>query len=248
MPQSTSDASKQSGAAGASTAGGQPLLTTMTQQQLQQQQQQQHLQMQQQQHQHAMMMAAAAQGHGAAAMGGMGGMGAGGGAGTVVLLNGVRKSAEALTYIFNLMCFWGNVQRIKFVHKRDDVAMVEYTVPDEAANALRFFKGVELFGTSLRLAPSTFPGITIGGQEKFAKEYTTLKMYRYVKGTQSPNYSNLCMPTSKLHLAYLHGYNEAEIREMFAPFGKVVSFSYVKDNATMGYVQMENPGQACTGE
>jgi hypothetical protein len=38
------------------------------------------------------------------------------------------------------MGFWGNVLRVKFIFKKDNVAMVEFATAEEAQSCLKFFK------------------------------------------------------------------------------------------------------------
>ncbi len=56
----------------------------------------------------------------------------------------------------------------------------------------------------------------------------------------------MCVPSAKLHVAYLHGYSETVIRELFSAFGVVQAISFMPDNPTLGFVTMGSVGEACT--
>ncbi len=117
----------------------------------QQQQQPQHQQQQQQPQQYQfygggpgnVMM-----GMGPTGMIGGGGGGGGGagmaGSGAVVMVSGLQKSDENVMLLYNLMSFWGNIKAIKFLGKKENVAAVEYTSPEEAVNAYALCKGCNL--------------------------------------------------------------------------------------------------------
>jgi hypothetical protein len=53
-------------------------------------------------------------------------------------------------------------------------------------------------------------------------------------------------PSAKLHVAYLHGYSESAIRELFSAYGNVLSISFMPDNPTLGFVTMGSIADACT--
>jgi hypothetical protein len=55
----------------------------------------------------------------------------------------------------------------------------------------------------------------------------------------------VCPPSAKLHLAYLHNYTEAEIRNLFGQYGYIEHFQFSND-PTMGFVTMSTVGEACT--
>ncbi len=165
----------------------------------------------------------------------------------VVMFGGIDKSQEALMWVFNLAGFWGNVVRVKFMHKKDNVAMVEYSCAEEAQQCLKLCRGVELFGKPVRPVAASFASVQIAPNDQFARDFSTLKMWRYLKGVHSPNYAQqMCVPGAKLHLAYLHGYTEQELRDVFGKYGRVVAFQFTPDNPTMGYITMSSVGEACT--
>ncbi len=58
----------------------------------------------------------------------------------VLTVAGLDKSHDAIEWLCNLLGYWGNVARIKFMFKKDDIAMVEFFSPEEAHTCLRFSK------------------------------------------------------------------------------------------------------------
>lgn len=183
--------------------------------------------------------------YGAGAMG-MGGVGVAQGS-CVVMVGGLPKSDEHVVHIFNLMSFWGNVKVVKFLTKKENVAMVEYSGPDEAHNAYTMCRGCACFGHNIQVSTSKFPSIQHSPNDQFCKDFSALRLWRYPQGSRSQQYLNaICHPATKLHLAYLHGYTEGAVYEMFATVGTVITVNFMSDNPTMGFVTMSSVGEACT--
>jgi hypothetical protein len=184
-----------------------------------------------------------------------------GGSGTVLMVSGLQKSDENVTLLYNLLSFWGNIRAIKFLGKKENVAAVEYTSVEEAQNAYNLCKGVNVFffffshfslgasicGATLNVSTSRFQTVQISGSEPFAHDFSQDRTKRYTQGPQSPQYQGvMCNPSTKLHVAYLHGYSEAVIRDLFSAWGSVVNISFMPDNPTLGFVTMSSVGEACT--
>ena len=163
------------------------------------------------------------------------------------MVAGLPKSDDNVTFLFNLMSFWGNVTKIKFLSKKENVAMVEYSNPEEAQNALQYCKGAIVSGMPLQVSSSKFPSIQTAPNDTFTRDFTSLRIWRYPQGCQSPQYKNVvCAPSSRLHVAYLHGYSEDAIKELFGHYGTVQAVNFMPDNNTMGFVSMSSIGEACT--
>lgn len=75
------------------------------------------------------------------------------GARTVVaIMYGLTEKVNC-THIFNLLCLYGNVMKVKFMKSKPDTAMIEFSSADGVSKATRL-TGYELFGTKLTLKPS----------------------------------------------------------------------------------------------
>jgi len=53
--------------------------------------------------------------------------------------------------IFNLMCLYGNVQRVKFFDKPSYSCLVEYESPEQVEDAISFMKGIDIFGAKVSI-------------------------------------------------------------------------------------------------
>jgi RNA recognition motif-containing protein len=250
------------GQQGSTYSSGLPSQPPPPQQQQQQQQQQQHYGQPAQQYGQAVYAptSSAQYGGGGGQYGGGGGAqyNPGGGGGfpdsrpqgnsqLVLMVAGVDKSLDGLTQLFNLCGFFGNVVRVKFMYKKDNIAMVEFQTPEEAQSCLKLFKGVEVFGkpVNAKQASAQFSTLQIQSHEQFSRDFSHEKKGRYMKGIHSPNYRQVCQPSSKLHVANLQGYTEEHIRQLFSQYGRVDNFSFCAD-PSMGFVQMATIGEACT--
>lgn len=198
---------------------------------------------QQQQHQQMQMQ----HGVGGAGVGVGGGAGGAGMIGCVVMVTGIVKSEEALVHLYNLFSFFGNITRIKFLNKKENVAVIEFTSVEEAANAVNLTRGMTAFGIQLQVAVTKFPNIQLSQNDPHGKDFGSLRLHRYPNGPRSPQYLGVvCAPTAKLHLAYLHGYTEAAVYDLFNSVGTVITVNFLVDNPTIGFVTMSNINDACT--
>merc|ERR1712130_17004 len=53
--------------------------------------------------------------------------------------------------IFNLMCLYGNVQRVKFFEKPSYSALVEYETPQQIDSAVEFLESIRIFGSKVKI-------------------------------------------------------------------------------------------------
>ncbi|VDO43609.1 unnamed protein product [Haemonchus placei] len=82
-----------------------------------------------------------------------------GGNGCVLMIYGVDHEKINCEKLFNLLCQYGNVLRIRFMATKKDTAMVELGTPTAVANAIKYLQGITLFGMTLQLKPSIQPAV-----------------------------------------------------------------------------------------
>ncbi len=164
----------------------------------------------------------------------------------VVMVCGAPKSEDNVIHVYNLMSFWGNIRAIKFLSKKENVAAVEYTSAEEAQNALNWCKGASVMGVPIQVTGSHFASVQISGTEANAKDFSDDRSRRYAHDRPTQQYQTLmCPPSPKLHVANLHNYTEAAIRNLFSSFGTVVAINFMPDAPTLGFVTMSTAAEAC---
>ena len=165
----------------------------------------------------------------------------------VVMVTGFAKSKENLMHAHNLMSFWGNVRVIKFLMKKDNVCLVEFASAVEATNAVKLSAEAMAFGQPINVVRSKFPAIEISSKDAFSRKFTHDRLWRYGTGINSPQYTGvICAPSNKLHVAFLTGYNETELRALFNRAGRVCGIRFMPGNNTVAFVDMDSINSACT--
>ncbi|CAD5229238.1 unnamed protein product [Bursaphelenchus okinawaensis] len=72
----------------------------------------------------------------------------------VLMVYGINHEQFDCDRIFNLLCCYGNVVKVKFMHSKQDTCMVQMGNPQEASNVLKFLQGAGVFNTTLSIRPS----------------------------------------------------------------------------------------------
>lgn len=73
---------------------------------------------------------------------------------SVILMTGLNRSKINCDGLFNILCQYGNVNKILFMKTRDDAALVEMGNPEQAQLAIEKLNGFTIFGKSVALLPS----------------------------------------------------------------------------------------------
>ncbi|CAG0887350.1 unnamed protein product [Cyprideis torosa] len=149
-----------------------------------------------------------------------------GGAGqgtTVIMVYGMNPEKMNCQRLFNLLCMYGNVNKIKFLKTKEGCAMVE--VPDSMAaeRMMANISGRDAFGSTLSvgfskqsfIADVRQPYELPDGSESFAT-YTNSKNNRFT--TPELAMKNRIMPPTK-HLHFYNvppGFSEADIKQLFS--------------------------------
>merc|ERR1740131_797798 len=85
-------------------------------------------------------------------MGGMGGMGGMGDYGSsVIVCHNLAVGEVNCDRLFNLVCQYGNVNKIFFMKNKEGCAMIEMSDPDAAMRLVSNIQGVEIFGEKLKV-------------------------------------------------------------------------------------------------
>uniref|UniRef100_A0A0K0DBE5 RRM domain-containing protein n=1 Tax=Angiostrongylus cantonensis TaxID=6313 RepID=A0A0K0DBE5_ANGCA len=77
-----------------------------------------------------------------------------GGSGCVVMIYGIDQEKLNCEMLFNLLCQYGNVLRIRFMATKRDTVMAELGTPMAVTNVLKYLQGITLFGLTLQMKPS----------------------------------------------------------------------------------------------
>ncbi|KAK5973824.1 HnRNP-L/PTB/hephaestus splicing factor family protein [Trichostrongylus colubriformis] len=175
-----------------------------------------------------------------------------GGTGCVLMIYGIDHEKLNCEKLFNLLCQYGNVLRIRFMATKKDTAMAELGTPTAVGNALKYLQGVTLFGLTLQLKPSiqaavrevTDPFELPDGSPSF-RDYSMSALQRFSTPDQAAR-NRLIYPTN-----VLHWYNapvnmdEAKIRQIFAErnapeLKSVTVFVGKSDRSSSGLVELES--------
>ncbi|KAK6014931.1 hypothetical protein OSTOST_19675 [Ostertagia ostertagi] len=76
-----------------------------------------------------------------------------GGTGCVLMIYGIDHEKLNCEKLFNLLCQYGNVLRIRFMATKKDTVMAELGTPTAVGNAIKYLQGITLFGLTLQLKP-----------------------------------------------------------------------------------------------
>ncbi|KAK6060226.1 hnRNP-L/PTB/hephaestus splicing factor family protein [Cooperia oncophora] len=82
-----------------------------------------------------------------------------GGTGCVLMIYGIDHEKLNCEKLFNLLCQYGNVLRIRFMATKKDTVMAELGTPTAVSNAIKYLQGIQLFGLTLQLKLSIQPAV-----------------------------------------------------------------------------------------
>lgn len=172
------------------------------------------------------------------------------------MVYGIDQEKINCEMLFNLLCQYGNVLRIRFMATKRDTVMAELGTPGAVGNAMKFLQGITLFGLTLQLKPSIQSSVRdvhepfdLPDKSPSFRDYSMSALQRF-STPDSAARNRLIYPTK-----LLHWYNapvnmdEAKIRQLFsernAPEPKSVTvFVGRSERSSSGLVEMENIEQA----
>ncbi|CAJ0579375.1 unnamed protein product, partial [Mesorhabditis spiculigera] len=124
---------------------------------------------------------------------------------TVLMIYGINHDSFNCDKLFNILCQYGNVDRIKFMHSKEDTVMVQMGHTFQVISALQFLQGAELFGCKLTLRPSkqwevvlTGRGFDLPDQTPSFRDFSTSKHQRYTTQALAAR-NRACSPTKIIH-------------------------------------------------
>ncbi|CAJ0935219.1 unnamed protein product, partial [Mesorhabditis belari] len=123
----------------------------------------------------------------------------------VIMIYGITHEAVNCDKIFNILCQYGNVERVKFMKKKTDTAMVEMGQPAQVTSVLQFLQGMEMFGCILTIRPSKQMEVREQGAvfsmpdgSPSFRDYSNSRNQRY--STPELAFRNrVCAPTNTIH-------------------------------------------------
>uniref|UniRef100_A0A0N5BL53 RRM domain-containing protein n=1 Tax=Strongyloides papillosus TaxID=174720 RepID=A0A0N5BL53_STREA len=125
--------------------------------------------------------------------------------GCVLMIYGVNHENFNCDKLFNLLCPYGNVLRVKFMRSKPDTCMVEMNNRNEMNNAIKHLHEIKMFGTELALRPSKQnslkgtdqPFDMLDGTPSY-KDFSHNKFQRYNSQEMAVK-NRLAYPTPELH-------------------------------------------------
>nr|CAH8826049.1 unnamed protein product [Trichobilharzia regenti]CAH8826052.1 unnamed protein product [Trichobilharzia regenti]CAH8826055.1 unnamed protein product [Trichobilharzia regenti] len=175
----------------------------------------------------------------------------------VVMLYNIDTQKMNCDRVFNLLCLYGNVNRVKFLRSKEGSAMVEMADTDAALCVIRNFSGVSFMGNQLMVRTSkqdvildvSSPFQLLDGSPSF-KDYSKDRNNRYTTPTMAKK--NRIHPPSRT----LHYWNAPpkitvdDILEFLQKCGAakpqhVEQFSKVPDKPSSGTIKWATDAEAC---
>ncbi|PAA53627.1 hypothetical protein BOX15_Mlig031269g1 [Macrostomum lignano] len=143
-----------------------------------------------------------------------------------LLLRNVPRNLVNCQRLFNLLCLYGNVLRLKFLRNRPDTVIAEFGQPADCSAALRHLSGCPLFGRRLTALPCRQDSVikhrsvdTLPDGSPAYADYTGSKNNRFVVAGKARR-NRLCSPSATLHFFNLpNGVTDANLSDLFGQCG-----------------------------
>ncbi|EGD75917.1 polypyrimidine tract-binding protein 1 isoform d [Salpingoeca rosetta] len=140
--------------------------------------------------------------------------------GCVVLVSNLNEATIQPDHLFMLCGVYGDVTRVKIMHKNRSRALVQFMLPQHAATAISNLNGLPFQGNQLRLVLSKFPEVALPRNDEEAqltKDYSKSKIHRF-KSQES--YKHIHPPCPVLHLSRLPAEaNDVYVTQLFVTHG-----------------------------
>nr|CDJ97243.1 unnamed protein product [Haemonchus contortus] len=172
--------------------------------------------------------------------------------GRVLMIYGINREKLNCEKLFNLLCQYGNVLKIRFMASKKDTAMAELGTPTAVANAIKYLQGITLFGLTLQLKPGIQSAVRDvvdpfdlpDGSPSF-RDYSMSAMQRFSTPDGAAR-NRLVYPTKMLHWYNAPvNMDEEKIRQVFAERGapelkSVTVFVGRSDRSSSGIVELQS--------
>lgn len=174
-----------------------------------------------------------------------------GGSGCVIMIYGIDQEKLNCEMLFNLLCQYGNVLRIRFMATKKDTVMAELGTPMAVSNVLKYLQGITLFGLTLQMKPSIQNSVRdvhepfgLPDESPSFRDYSMSALQRFSTPDAAAR-NRLIYPTR-----LLHWYNapvnmdEEKVKQLFsdrnAPEPKSITvFVGRSERSSSGIVEME---------
>eukprot|EP00697_Spironema_sp_BW2_P016336 gnl/Spiro4/7522_TR3936_c0_g1_i1.p1 gnl/Spiro4/7522_TR3936_c0_g1~~gnl/Spiro4/7522_TR3936_c0_g1_i1.p1 ORF type:complete len:518 (+),score=121.47 gnl/Spiro4/7522_TR3936_c0_g1_i1:87-1556(+) len=167
----------------------------------------------------------------------------------VVIVSNLNTELVTPDCLFTLFGVYGDVNRVKIMYNKKDVALVQFATSEQASSAIRHLNGCPLFGQMMSVNLSNHPSIAAPRSQdadsgELNHDYTNSPLHRF-KIPASKNFKNICPPCAVLHLSNIPpDVSEADLSTLFSSYGTVVSFKFFENNRKMALVQMGDIDEA----
>uniref|UniRef100_A0A915L1A5 RRM domain-containing protein n=1 Tax=Romanomermis culicivorax TaxID=13658 RepID=A0A915L1A5_ROMCU len=174
----------------------------------------------------------------------------------VVMVYGIDQEKWNCDKLFNLLCVYGNVFRIKFMKSKPDTAMVQMGSPDQVQCAIDNLHHVTIYDQQLALRFSRQPTLhdirdpfdLLDGQPSF-KDFTHSRNNRFLT-PETASRNRIVYPTNCLHWFNAPStMTEEKMKEILSANGapaptKVVIFPVKSERSSSGVAIFETTEQA----
>uniref|UniRef100_A0A915ATR6 RRM domain-containing protein n=2 Tax=Ascarididae TaxID=6250 RepID=A0A915ATR6_PARUN len=179
-----------------------------------------------------------------------------GGDGTVVMVYGIDQTNFNCDKLFNLLCLYGNCERIKFMKSKPDTCMAQMGNVREVYTTIENLHGTTVFGQKIALRPSKQqvlheirdPFTLPDGTPSF-RDYTGSRNQRYTTPELAAR-NRIVKPTNVLHWFNAPvTMTEEKLKELFADRGAAVPksvtlFPQRSERSSSGICEFESTEQA----
>ncbi|KRY28012.1 Polypyrimidine tract-binding protein 3 [Trichinella spiralis] len=168
---------------------------------------------------------------------------------SVVTVSNLEAEKVTPDALFTLFGVYGDVQRVKILCYNKTVALIQYTEPCQAQQAIHNLDGVCLWGKPMHVSLSKHTSVQLlkEGQSDYGltKDYSNSTLHRF-KTPGSKNYTNIYPPSFRLHLSNIpHSVSGEFIKNIFEQAGfEVKYFRFFATNRKMATVHLESLEQA----
>lgn len=151
---------------------------------------------------------------------------------STVHVSGFPADKTSVDDLYNLFGVYGDILRVKIFFKKRDTAVVQYMDPLSVERAVQFLNGATLFGSPLRVTPSSIANVQLpaasGGAEDppLTRDYSMTTTHRYGgRGATSKALKHVSRPTPVLHLSNLpDDTSEGDIANLLQPHGEFLCY------------------------
>jgi len=169
------------------------------------------------------------------------------GGGTVVIVSNLCEEKVTPDKIYVLFGSYGPVTRVKILFNKKDTALVQYSDPMMAQNAIVQLDRVRWMDRTLKVSMSKHMHIQMpreGASDAWmTKDFTNSPLNRFRNANANKNV--MYPPSPTLHLSNIpSSASEQDLTDMFTEYGTVVGFKYFEKDKKMGLLQMGSQEEA----